>query len=1029
MTHKAFDPDEPRDETGKWTDGGGSDGGGDGKGEHPGAGYSKGAYLDKHGVIHTSNVYDAQRALFEDRKVELSQVKQISTLIKRLGETALEMAEHHETAPTFNLCNVSIAGTNLFCADQIGIPRVEMPVIKASKTKEFIKYLKSQGYEVENGREEARNLRASQNEISGEKVAAAMKRIKEEGFYKRLVVSKDDYILDGHHTWAGQLARDAKDGDLENDGREVKIARVNISITKLIAEAEKWTGGAGKKPASEKPKQLGKAQAMPLPKPHKDEAQSDFISRCMTEAYGDDAPDDRTQDQAVAMCHQAWRDKDKTLQTGPRNKQDETLEPELGESEDDFMDRCMDELGDEDACQAIWDDSDTPDGDNIEESADGLKHKTHAGKLNGLEFVLSDETPDRMEDIIASDGWDLSNFKKNPIALFNHKSDFPIGRWRGLRVEDKQLRGHLQLAPEGTSPRIDEIRKLIEAGILRAVSVGFRPIEHESLDKKNPFSGHRYTKSELVETSLVSVPANPNALAVAKSLQISPATLDLVFAKHGTMNSKIKRRGLTGEHAKRSRNGKGSAMSGLAQRITDLETQIVAKRDLLEDLLSKMDDSNVSDADLETNSRLNAEIAQFERTRTALMESERLLAKTVDGTGNVSRSRALSTTVLSLGGEQKIAAPAVISQRKKDLDMLDYIVRAGVVTYKSKAAGRPIDETRQAIYGEDDGTKAVVELVSRAASAPALTTVTGWAAELAQTTYADLMPLLMPKAILTQLAPKGLTLGFGAAGRIVIPTRSRTPSLAGSFVGEGLPIPVRQGAFTSQTLTPKKMAVISTWTREMGDHSIPSIEGLIREAIQQDTSVAIDSVLIDANPATTIRPAGLLNGVSKTTPTSGGGIAAFVGDITGLINAISLATFGNIRNLVWLANQTDILRASMLTATNTGIFPFAAQIAAGNLNGIPIIASGTVPVKTLILVDAADFVVVGGEAPRMEMSDQATLHMEDTTPLDLVASPSTVAAPQRSLFQTDSLALRMVMPLNWTQRRAGTIAWTDTVTW
>src|SRR6516165_4820507 len=102
---------------------------------------------------------------------------------------------------------------------------------------------------------------------------------------------------------------------------------------------------------------------------------------------------------------------------------------------------------------------------------------------------------------------------------------------------------------------------------------------------------------------------------------------------------------------------------------------------------------------------------------------------------------------------------------------------------------------------------------------------------------------------------------------------------------------VRRGMFTSQTLTPKKMAVISTWTREMGDHSIPAIEGLIREAIQQDTSVAIDTVLIDANPATTIRPAGLLNGVAATTATAGGGLAAFIGDITALIGAVTTSTY------------------------------------------------------------------------------------------------------------------------------------------
>jgi|SRR6516164_10297594 len=150
-----------------------------------------------------------------------------------------------------------------------------------------------------------------------------------------------------------------------------------------------------------------------------------------------------------------------------RVKQD--IKPDDDESYEDFMDRCSDETGDEDVCQIIWD----------ERSAGGIKHKTHAGKVNGQEFVLSDETPDRMDDVILSDGWDLKNFKRNPIALFGHRSDFPIGKWSNLRVEGKQLRGNLELAPFGTSVRIDEIRKLIDADILRAVSVGFRPLEVE----------------------------------------------------------------------------------------------------------------------------------------------------------------------------------------------------------------------------------------------------------------------------------------------------------------------------------------------------------------------------------------------------------------------------------------------------------------------------------------------------------------------------------------------------------------------
>ena len=224
----------------------------------------------------------------------------------------------------------------------------------------------------------------------------------------------------------------------------------------------------------------------------------------------------------------------------------------------------------------------------------GICHKTHSGPVNGLEYVLSDETPDRMQDVIMSDGWDIGNFQKNPIALFNHDKNAPIGKWSKVRVVDKQLRGHLELAPAGTSARIDEIRKLIDAGILRAVSVGFRP----KGSKPRPESeGLYFTKAELVDTSLVSVPANPNALAIAKSLEISPATIDVVFAGKGKENA-MRRRGLSGGHARTSTNtGKGTTMS-YAQRITAAEQRLNGLRDQLNDHWAKTDETNVNDDQL-----------------------------------------------------------------------------------------------------------------------------------------------------------------------------------------------------------------------------------------------------------------------------------------------------------------------------------------------------------------------------------------------------------------------------------------------
>jgi HK97 family phage prohead protease/HK97 family phage major capsid protein len=689
--------------------------------------------------------------------------------------------------------------------------------------------------------------------------------------------------------------------------------------------------------------------------------------------------------------------------------------PDDDESYQDFMDRCSDEL-DDDTCQMMWD----------ERSLGALIRKTHAStnKADGLDFVLSDETPDRYGDVIAADGWALDNFKRNPIALFGHNASFPIGSWKDLHVENGALRGHLQLAPAGTSERIDEIRKLVEAGILRAVSVGFLPIESRAKSKTEP--GELYVKQELIETSLVSIPANPNALAVAKTLNVSDATLQMVFGKHAVRNTE---RGVrrNGEQAETSRNGKRKPMSTLAQRIKDAEQRLLESRDKLSAHLEKSDDNNVTDADLETRQTLNTEIVTVERTLASLRESEKHLGMSSDDGG----SRALVTHAAKANGSTAISSARPFSVAQKKLSALDLLCRAGALQIVAQRERKPVDDIRRAVYGDDEPTKAVLDWQMKAASAAAMTTVAGWAAELVQQVVTEFMATLYPKAIYPRFSAMGLSLTFGRNGKIIIPTRSRTPTISGSFVGEGLPIPVRQGAFTSQTLTPKKMAVITTWTREIDEHSIPAIEGLLRDAIQTDTAISLDSVLIDTNPATAIRPAGILNGVSGLTPTAGGGFNALTGDIKALSGALLTGTLGNVRNPCWLMNPQQVNSAGLVAAPGAGVFPFRDEISRGSLGGWPIIDSGTVPLGTVIAVDAADFVSVTGDGPRFEISDQATLHMEDTTPTDISTSgsPAVVAYPAKSMFQTDMLALRLILPINWTLRRTGVVAWVAGVTW
>jgi HK97 family phage major capsid protein len=379
------------------------------------------------------------------------------------------------------------------------------------------------------------------------------------------------------------------------------------------------------------------------------------------------------------------------------------------------------------------------------------------------------------------------------------------------------------------------------------------------------------------------------------------------------------------------------------------------------------------------------------------------------------------------------AAPA---EKVAPADLILRGLVARIHSYDATKNGKPVTpEAALAMrYGEDghvsEQQRVLFDVVCRAATAPATTTTSGWASQLVNTAFAGFQELLMPASVYPGLAQRGLRLNFGRNGVISVPTRSSTPTVAGSFVAEGSPIPVRQAAFSAQTFVPKKLAVISTFTREISEYSNPSIEALLRNAIQEDTSVATDTVLMDATAASSVRPAGLRNGVSGASATSGGGFAALVGDLKTLMGTLVTGSNGNLRAPVWIMNPAQSLSISV-TQNAGGDFPFQQEINNNRFMGYPVILSSTVTAGTVFLLDADDFVSVEGDVPVFSVSDQAALHLEDTTPLAIgtAGSPTSVAAPVRSLFQTDSIGLRMVMLCNWGLRRTGTVAYVTSVTW
>jgi HK97 family phage prohead protease len=141
-------------------------------------------------------------------------------------------------------------------------------------------------------------------------------------------------------------------------------------------------------------------------------------------------------------------------------------------------------------------------------------------------FVLNEGTADRMGDIIEAKGWMLDDFIKNPIALWMHDHEKPIGVWENVHVKGKQLIGSLRL---GSTNLAKMAKQLLDDGILKAVSVGFRPIDYDPIDKDDPWGAWHIKSALLLETSLVSVPAHPNALRISKSLGLSREERELVF--------------------------------------------------------------------------------------------------------------------------------------------------------------------------------------------------------------------------------------------------------------------------------------------------------------------------------------------------------------------------------------------------------------------------------------------------------------------------------------------------------------------
>ncbi len=121
---------------------------------------------------------------------------------------------------------------------------------------------------------------------------------------------------------------------------------------------------------------------------------------------------------------------------------------------------------------------------------------------------------DRAGDSISAEAWQkggLENFEKNPIILFNHDYDKPIGRATGLKASSHGLELEAKISKSAPA----NVAELVKDGVLGAFSVGFRVKDADYIKETD---GLMIKDAELFEVSVVSVPCNQTAtFSLAKS--------------------------------------------------------------------------------------------------------------------------------------------------------------------------------------------------------------------------------------------------------------------------------------------------------------------------------------------------------------------------------------------------------------------------------------------------------------------------------------------------------------------------------
>lgn len=141
---------------------------------------------------------------------------------------------------------------------------------------------------------------------------------------------------------------------------------------------------------------------------------------------------------------------------------------------------------------------------------DGLEITKSADSYTEVAGVFSSSRRDREGDIVMQD-FNLKEFKKNPVLLFNHSTMHPIGKVVRTELGDKQSSYKAVLSQTSFA---QEVGKLMDEGIVRHSSHRFKPGKADQSEKEG--EGFTFSENTLVEISVVPIPANLDAVVQAR---------------------------------------------------------------------------------------------------------------------------------------------------------------------------------------------------------------------------------------------------------------------------------------------------------------------------------------------------------------------------------------------------------------------------------------------------------------------------------------------------------------------------------